>query len=163
VKTQKRIAYKLWASLPLRETIDMSRESNSSNSKSRGFRAQLNKDPKEVAAMFDGVAKRYDLVNDLLSLGQTKRWRKSVTKLIDPQPGMKILDMAAGPGASSEPLHKRGAEVTSAPALWSGSELAPGPAALSRIFFPGSGLMIAVTFLRQRLVWPRLKRSFTRS
>ena len=64
--------------------------------------------------MFDGVAKRYDLVNDLLSLGQTKRWRKSVTKLIDPQPGMKILDMAAGPGASSEPLHKRGAEVTPA-------------------------------------------------
>jgi demethylmenaquinone methyltransferase/2-methoxy-6-polyprenyl-1,4-benzoquinol methylase len=88
----------------------------SENSKpdSKGSRADLSKNPGEVAAMFDGVAKRYDLVNDLLSLGQTKRWRKSVTKLIDPQPGMKILDMAAGPGASSEPLHKRGAEVTSA-------------------------------------------------
>ena len=77
-------------------------------------RADMSKDPKAVAAMFDGVAKRYDLVNDLLSLGQTKRWRKKVTKLIDPKPGMKILDMAAGPGASSEPLHKLGAEVTSA-------------------------------------------------
>ena len=79
-----------------------------------GFRADLSKNPNEVAAMFDGVAKRYDLVNDLLSLGQTKRWRKKVTKLIDPRPGMKILDMAAGPGASSEPLFKRGAEVISA-------------------------------------------------
>ncbi|MEY4735171.1 MAG: hypothetical protein RL428_506 [Actinomycetota bacterium] len=79
-----------------------------------GFRADLSKNPNEVAAMFDGVAKRYDLVNDLLSLGQTKRWRRKVTKLIDPRPGMKILDMAAGPGASSEPLFKRGAEVISA-------------------------------------------------
>ena len=76
--------------------------------------ADMSKDPDQVAAMFDGVAKRYDLVNDLLSLGQTKRWRRAVTRLIDPKPGMKILDMAAGPGASSEPLHKLGAEVTSA-------------------------------------------------
>jgi demethylmenaquinone methyltransferase / 2-methoxy-6-polyprenyl-1,4-benzoquinol methylase len=80
----------------------------------QGSRADLSKNPGEVAAMFDGVAKRYDLVNDLLSLGQTKRWRKAVTKLIDPKPGMQILDMAAGPGASSEPLFKRGAEVISA-------------------------------------------------
>jgi len=85
-----------------------------SKAEKQGTRADLSKNPGEVAAMFDGVAKRYDLVNDLLSLGQTKRWRKAVTKLIDPKPGMKILDMAAGPGASSEPLHKRGAEVTSA-------------------------------------------------
>jgi demethylmenaquinone methyltransferase/2-methoxy-6-polyprenyl-1,4-benzoquinol methylase len=80
----------------------------------RGFRAKLDKDPSEVAAMFDGVARRYDLVNDILSLGQTKRWRKKVTAIIAPRPGMQILDMAAGPGASSEPLAKAGAEVTSA-------------------------------------------------
>ncbi len=110
----KDVTSKLWASLPLRETTDMSRAANSSGPQSRGFRAQLNKDPKQVAAMFDGVAKRYDLVNDLLSLGQTKRWRKQVTRLIKPKPGMKILDMAAGPGASSEPLVKAGAEVISA-------------------------------------------------
>ena len=92
----------------------MSRASSSPDPQRQGVRAQLDKDPKAVAAMFDGVAKRYDLVNDLLSLGQTKRWRKKVTKLIDPRPGMKILDMAAGPGASSEPLAKAGAEVVSA-------------------------------------------------
>ncbi|NBQ01402.1 MAG: methyltransferase domain-containing protein, partial [Actinobacteria bacterium] len=76
-------------------------------------RADLGKDPEEVAAMFDGVARRYDLFNDLLSLGATKRWRRRVEKIIDPKPGMKILDIAAGPGSSSEGLHKAGAEVTS--------------------------------------------------
>ena len=74
-------------------------------------RAHLNKDPDEVAAMFDAVAQRYDLVNDLLSLGQTKVWRKAATTIIDPKPGMVILDLAAGPGSSSEPLFKPGATV----------------------------------------------------
>jgi demethylmenaquinone methyltransferase/2-methoxy-6-polyprenyl-1,4-benzoquinol methylase len=61
--------------------------------------------------MFDGVAKRYDLVNDLLSLGRTKAWRRAATKIIAPAPGMLILDLAAGPGSSSEPLHRAGATV----------------------------------------------------
>jgi demethylmenaquinone methyltransferase/2-methoxy-6-polyprenyl-1,4-benzoquinol methylase len=74
-------------------------------------RANLNKDPDEVAAMFDGVAKRYDLVNDLLSLGRTKAWRKATTAIIAPKPGIVILDLAAGPGTSSEPLYKAGATV----------------------------------------------------
>ena len=76
-------------------------------------RANLGKDPDEVAAMFDGVARRYDIVNDLLSLGQTKAWRRAATQIIAPAPGMKILDLAAGPGSSSEPLHKAGATVFS--------------------------------------------------
>ena len=74
-------------------------------------RANLNKDPDEVAAMFDGVAKRYDLVNDLLSLGQTKAWRRATTATIAPAPGMKILDIAAGTGSSSKPLFEAGADV----------------------------------------------------
>jgi len=74
-------------------------------------RANMDKNPDEVAAMFDGVAKRYDLVNDLLSLGQTKAWRRATTAIIDPKPGMKILDMAAGTGSSSEPLAAAGADV----------------------------------------------------
>ena len=75
-------------------------------------RADLNKEPDDVSRMFDRVARRYDLLNDLLSLGQTKRWRNTVTKLISPKPGMKILDIAAGTGASSAPLAKAGADVT---------------------------------------------------
>lgn len=62
--------------------------------------------------MFDRVAKRYDLLNDLLSLGQTKRWRKKVNRIISPKPGMRILDIAAGTGTSSAALAKSGADVT---------------------------------------------------
>ena len=76
-------------------------------------RADLGKDPQEVASMFDAVARRYDFVNDLLSLGRTKAWRKEVVKIIKPGAGMRILDIAAGPGSSSEPLHNAGAEVIS--------------------------------------------------
>ena len=61
--------------------------------------------------MFDDVARKYDRVNDLLSLGQTRRWRKRVVRIIDPKPGMSILDIAAGPGSSSEPLQQAGADV----------------------------------------------------
>jgi demethylmenaquinone methyltransferase/2-methoxy-6-polyprenyl-1,4-benzoquinol methylase len=87
-------------------------------------RANLDKDPDEVAAMFDGVAKRYDLVNDLLSLGRTKAWRKKATAIIAPKPGMKILDLAAGTGSSSEPLAAAGADVI--PADFSDGMLAAG-------------------------------------
>jgi demethylmenaquinone methyltransferase/2-methoxy-6-polyprenyl-1,4-benzoquinol methylase len=61
--------------------------------------------------MFDGVAKRYDLLNDLLSLGRTKAWRKKTTAIIAPRAGMKILDIAAGTGSSSRPLADAGATV----------------------------------------------------
>jgi len=62
--------------------------------------------------MFDDVANRYDFLNDLLSLGRTKAWRRVVTSIIAPKPGMKILDIAAGTGSSSRPLVDKGAEVT---------------------------------------------------
>lgn len=87
-------------------------------------RANMDKNPAEVAAMFDGVAKRYDLVNDLLSLGRTKAWRRTTTSIIDPKPGMKVLDLAAGTGSSSEPLAKAGADVI--PADFSEGMLAAG-------------------------------------
>ena len=74
-------------------------------------RANLNKDPDDVSKMFDGVANRYDFLNDLLSLGRTKAWRKVVTSIIGPIPGLKILDIAAGTGSSTRPLVDAGADV----------------------------------------------------
>jgi demethylmenaquinone methyltransferase / 2-methoxy-6-polyprenyl-1,4-benzoquinol methylase len=61
--------------------------------------------------MFDQVAKAYDITNDVLSLGQTRRWRKIVQSVINPQPGDYILDLAAGTGSSSLPLADAGATV----------------------------------------------------
>ena len=74
-------------------------------------RANLNKDPDDVSKMFDDVAHRYDFLNDLLSLGRTKAWRRVVTAIISPKPGVKILDIAAGTGSSSKPLVDKGADV----------------------------------------------------
>jgi demethylmenaquinone methyltransferase/2-methoxy-6-polyprenyl-1,4-benzoquinol methylase len=74
-------------------------------------RADLDKRPAEVAAMFDAVARRYDLTNDVLSLGQDRLWRRAVVDAVDPRPGERVLDLAAGTGTSSQPFADRGAVV----------------------------------------------------
>ncbi len=74
-------------------------------------RADLDKNPADVAAMFDDVARRYDLTNDVLSLGQDRRWRKHVVAAVDARPGQRVLDLAAGTGTSSQPFQDRGAHV----------------------------------------------------
>ncbi|MCG6567297.1 demethylmenaquinone methyltransferase [Tessaracoccus sp. ZS01] len=76
-----------------------------------GSRATLDKRRGDVAAMFDGVAKRYDLFNDVLSMGQVRRWRRATVEAVDPQPGQRILDLAAGTGTSSAVLAAHGAYV----------------------------------------------------
>ena len=74
-------------------------------------RATLDKRRGDVAAMFDRVAERYDLANDVLSLGQDRAWRKRVTEAVAPRPGQLILDLAAGTGTSSSPIAETGATV----------------------------------------------------
>jgi demethylmenaquinone methyltransferase/2-methoxy-6-polyprenyl-1,4-benzoquinol methylase len=102
-------------------------------------RANLDKQPFDVAKMFDTVAKRYDLVNDLLALGQTRIWRKAVLNAIDPTAGDFVLDLAAGTGTSSEPLHRRGAIVI--PCDFSLGMLKVGKKRLSHLpFVAGDGL-----------------------
>ena len=61
--------------------------------------------------MFDGVARRYDVTNDILSLGQDRRWRKRVVRSVAPKPGEVILDLAAGTGTSSEPFAANGVAI----------------------------------------------------
>ena len=72
-------------------------------------RADLDKRPDQVAAMFDDVAERYDITNDVLALGQTRLWRRAVVNAVNPLPGERILDLAAGTGTSSAPFAARGA------------------------------------------------------
>jgi demethylmenaquinone methyltransferase / 2-methoxy-6-polyprenyl-1,4-benzoquinol methylase len=74
-------------------------------------RADLTKEPHEVAAMFDAVAARYDLTNEVLSLGQTRLWRRAVALAVDAQAGSRVLDLAAGTGSSSLPFAAAGALV----------------------------------------------------
>lgn len=74
-------------------------------------RASLEKQPHEVAAMFDGIARRYDLTNDVISLGQDRRWRRATIQAVDAGPGQRVLDLAAGTGTSSEPFDAAGVQV----------------------------------------------------
>jgi demethylmenaquinone methyltransferase/2-methoxy-6-polyprenyl-1,4-benzoquinol methylase len=77
-------------------------------------RAQLDKKPVDVASMFDAVAEKYDVTNDVLSLGQDRLWRRAVVKAVDAKPGERILDIAAGTGTSSEPWADQEIEVVPA-------------------------------------------------
>lgn len=72
-------------------------------------RAQLDKRPADVSAMFDAVADRYDVLNDILSLGQDRWWRSLVARLVAAKAGDLVLDIAAGTGTSSRAFTRSGA------------------------------------------------------
>ena len=74
-------------------------------------RASMDKQPHEVAEMFDGIAHRYDVTNDVMSLGQDRRWRTATIRALDVSAGTRVLDLAAGTGTSSVPLADAGVEV----------------------------------------------------
>ncbi len=74
-------------------------------------RASLDKQPADVRSMFDNVAARYDLTNDVLSLGQDRYWRREVVRAIAARPGHRVLDLAAGTGTSALPFARSGATV----------------------------------------------------
>ena len=61
--------------------------------------------------MFDDVARRYDLTNDVLTFGLDRQWRSRVVRAIAPRAGERILDLAAGTATSSDPLDRAGARV----------------------------------------------------
>lgn len=72
-------------------------------------RASLDKDPHDVATMFDGVARRYDLTNTVLSLGQDRYWRRVTRDALEIKPGEAVLDLAAGTAVSTVELGRSGA------------------------------------------------------
>ena len=73
-------------------------------------RADLDKEPAEVAAMFDALAGRYDMMNDILSMGQVRLWRRHVQRVLQAHPGDRVLDLAAGTGTSSVSFAASGAD-----------------------------------------------------
>ncbi|GAB2843584.1 demethylmenaquinone methyltransferase [Microbacterium insulae] len=77
-------------------------------------RADLHKDPSRVSGMFDQVAPAYDRTNTVLSMGNDRFWRAATTRAVAPRRGQRILDLAAGTGASSVALARSGATVVAA-------------------------------------------------
>lgn len=80
-------------------------------SKAENVRADLTKNPIDVASMFDGVGKNYDITNTVLSAGIDAQWRKATTRRLNLAPGELCLDLAAGTAVSTVELAKSGAEV----------------------------------------------------
>jgi len=55
-----------------------------------------------VKAVFDSVASRYDLMNDLMSLGVHRLWKNAAVDWLSPRPGIRLLDLAGGTGDVAE-------------------------------------------------------------
>jgi demethylmenaquinone methyltransferase / 2-methoxy-6-polyprenyl-1,4-benzoquinol methylase len=72
-------------------------------------RATLDKQPHEVARMFDDVAPRYDITNTVLSFAQDRRWRRRTRQCLQLERGERVLDLAAGTGVSTIELARSGA------------------------------------------------------
>ncbi len=58
--------------------------------------------------MFDGVARRYDVTNSVLSFGQDRRWRRRTRQCLELKPGQRVLDLAAGTGVSTVEITRGG-------------------------------------------------------
>lgn len=74
----------------------------------------VTKSSSDVSAMFDEIPHRYDLMNDVLTVGITRLWRIATVRAVAPRKGMRILDLAAGTGTSSAALAEQGAHVVAA-------------------------------------------------
>jgi demethylmenaquinone methyltransferase/2-methoxy-6-polyprenyl-1,4-benzoquinol methylase len=67
---------------------------------------------RRVGAVFSSVARRYDLMNDLMSGGMHRLWKDRFVARVKPRPGESILDMAGGTGDVAFRMARRGAQVT---------------------------------------------------
>jgi len=54
--------------------------------------------PGGVRALFARIARRYDLINDLMSCGMHRRWKRRLADLAEPRPGDRALDLCCGTG-----------------------------------------------------------------
>ena len=67
---------------------------------------------RRVGEVFRSVAKRYDIMNDLMSAGMHRVWKDDFVRLVNPRAGEDILDMAGGTGDIAFRMEKSGANVT---------------------------------------------------
>ena len=67
---------------------------------------------RRVGQVFSSVARRYDLMNDLMSGGLHRRWKDRFVARVKPRPGEQVLDMAGGTGDVAFRMASRGARVT---------------------------------------------------
>ncbi|QBM29870.1 MULTISPECIES: bifunctional demethylmenaquinone methyltransferase/2-methoxy-6-polyprenyl-1,4-benzoquinol methylase UbiE [Hydrogenophaga] len=62
---------------------------------------------KHVRSVFDSVAPKYDVMNDLMSAGLHRIWKRYTITVANPQPGQQVLDIAGGTGDLSRAFARR--------------------------------------------------------
>jgi demethylmenaquinone methyltransferase / 2-methoxy-6-polyprenyl-1,4-benzoquinol methylase len=62
---------------------------------------------RHVRSVFDSVAPKYDVMNDLMSAGLHRVWKRYTLAVAHPQPGDQVLDIAGGTGDLSMAFAKR--------------------------------------------------------
>jgi demethylmenaquinone methyltransferase/2-methoxy-6-polyprenyl-1,4-benzoquinol methylase len=65
-----------------------------------------------VHRLFTRIARRYDLINDLQSLGLHRLWKRRLVRLAAPRPGLRALDLCCGTGDIARRLADAGADTT---------------------------------------------------
>ncbi len=65
----------------------------------------------KVAGVFDSVATRYDLMNDLMSAGLHRLWKAFTVRQADVRPGMRVLDIAGGTGDLARAFAERAGDT----------------------------------------------------
>jgi demethylmenaquinone methyltransferase/2-methoxy-6-polyprenyl-1,4-benzoquinol methylase len=124
----------------------------------------MDRQPDQVAAMFDHVAAKYDRTNTVLSLRRDRIWRRATVHALAPQAGERILDVGAGTGASTVELVRDGAYAVgvdiSQGMLTVGHQARPGlpllaADALALPFADGSFDAVTISFSLRNLTDPQ--------
>ncbi|QJC21306.1 class I SAM-dependent methyltransferase [Arcanobacterium buesumense] len=98
-------------------------------------RASLEKKPTDVSKMFDDVAQHYDITNTVLTGGLVNVWRRVTRLAVGAQPGLSVLDVACGTGASAAGYAADGADVI-------GCDFSPGMIERGLELHPGLDLRV---------------------
>ena len=98
----------------IKETNDSIAEPDAEDSTHFGFRSVgTNQKAGLVKGVFDSVAFRYDLMNDLMSGGVHRIWKRAMIDWLNPRPGMRLLDVGGGTGdIAFRFLDRDGGDVT---------------------------------------------------
>ncbi|MBT3196912.1 MAG: class I SAM-dependent methyltransferase [Gammaproteobacteria bacterium] len=65
----------------------------------------------KIRAVFETVAPRYDRMNDMMSFGIHRLWKRTLVHFVNPQPGEQIVDLAGGTGDIAEKIAAKGCQV----------------------------------------------------